>query len=168
MRIYVVRHAAAGQPGSYTNDEERPLTDKGVAQMRLVARGLAALEIDPRAVFSSPLVRARQTADILARALGKKTRVAEADVLAPGHAPAEVVEFLAEEDVDEIAIVGHEPQLGNVVSLMVAGSDEPVVDMKKAAVACVEFEGKVEPGQGCVAWHLVPSVIEALLAGKRK
>ena len=61
-----------------------------------------------------------------------------------------------------MAIVGHEPQLGEVVSLMVVESDEPVVDMKKASVACIDFEGPVVAGQGVVAWHLVPQVVEAL------
>jgi len=163
MRVYVIRHAAAGQAGDYPNDEERPLTRKGIDCMKVVAKGLAKIGVAPKKIYTSPLVRAKQTAEIVRKAVGKSADFEERDELKPGHAPAEVIAFLTDEGIEEAAIVGHEPQLGELVSLMVVESDEPVLDMKKASVACIDFEGPAEPGQGVVAWHLTPAVVSALL-----
>jgi phosphohistidine phosphatase len=164
MKVYVIRHAAAADEADYDRDEERPLTKSGKATMKSVARLLTELAIAPGRIYTSPLLRARETADITAKALGKGGPVEEAGQLAPGHAPVEVVSMLAESGLDEAAVVGHEPQLGKLVSLMVAGSDTPVVDMRKASVACVEFDGPAAAGGGVVAWHIVPEI--ARIMGK--
>jgi phosphohistidine phosphatase len=163
MILYVVRHAAAADREAPKTDAERPLTDEGIARMKTVARGLARIGIVPAAIYTSPLLRARQTAAIVAKALGKGASVKDCDALSPGRDAAEVIEFLRRNPVESAAVVGHEPQLGDLVSLLVAGSAAPVVDMKKAAVSCIEFKGPPAAGKGTILWHLVPAVIEALL-----
>ena len=165
MIVYVVRHAAAAERGAGKPDAERPLTQEGIARMKAVARGLCKVGIAPAVIYTSPLVRARQTADILAKALGKDWEATDCEALAPGHTALEVIEFLAKEGGDEAAIVGHEPQLGEVVALMVTGRPKETVDMKKASVACVQFDGRPAAGGGVILWHIVPSIIEKL-AGK--
>lgn len=166
MRVYVIRHAAAAQRGAYANDNDRPLTGDGIARMKRVAKGLAALGIKPEPIYTSPLVRAKETAQIVAKALGGGAALEEADVLRPGVGASEVVTFLAKAKGDEAAIVGHEPQLGEVVALMVTGKTAPIVDMKKAAACAVDFEGAPAAGKGVIAWHAVPAVFEGLLGKK--
>jgi phosphohistidine phosphatase len=130
--------------------------------MKRVARGLCQIGIAPHVVYTSPLVRARETADILAKALGSGAAVCDCDELAPGHSPKDVLDFLRKQDSAEVAVVGHEPQLGDLVALMITGATKAVVDMKKASAACVEFEAKPAAGRGVLAWHVVPEVIEGL------
>jgi len=162
--LYVVRHAAAADREAHMTDAERPLTGEGVARMKTVARGLARIGIAPAVICTSPALRARETAAIVAKALGKGVCVKDCDALLPGRDAAEVLEFLKRNPVEAAVVVGHEPQLGDLISLVVAGSAAPLVDMKKAAVSCIEFEGPPAAGKGVILWHLVPAVVEALLA----
>lgn len=161
MKIYVIRHAASADEADYDRDEERPLTKPGKATMKSVSRLLVELAIAPGRIYTSPLVRARETADIVAKALGKGASVKEARELAPGRAAVEVVEMLADSGLDEAAVVGHEPQLGRLVSLLVTGADAPVVGMRKSSVACIEFDGPAAAGGGVLAWHITPEIARA-------
>ncbi|MHC4713563.1 MAG: phosphohistidine phosphatase SixA [Planctomycetota bacterium] len=160
MNVYVVRHAAAAPRGDYASDAERPLTEKGVADVELVAAALVSAGVELDAVYASPFVRARQTGDIIAAATG--CPVSLTDGLASGHSAKEVVAVLADLPGESVAIVGHAPQLDEVVALLVTGKSRAVVDMKKGAVACVEFEGKVRAGKGVLAWHVVPKLVKSL------
>lgn len=162
MLVYVVRHAEAAPKQDYPRDEDRPLTKTGAARTKTVAEALEALGASPSTVYTSPLVRARQTAEIIATQLGG-ARLDEVEALGSGHEAREVIEFLAGVDVDEAAVVGHAPQLDEVVSLMISGSLDKTVDMSKASVACVRFDEEVREGRGVLKWHLVPKVVEALL-----
>lgn len=159
MRVYVIRHAAAASREEYDSDFDRPLTKKGIATMKLVAARLASAGIRPERIFTSPLIRAVETAEIVAEALEEKVPVEECDELATGSA-ADVVSLLADTGLDEVAVVGHEPQLGEVVALMVAGNTDEIVDMKKASVACVDFDGSAAAGQGVLAWHVIPKILK--------
>jgi phosphohistidine phosphatase len=163
MIVYVIRHAAAAERGALGSDAERPLTKEGVARMKTVAGALCAIGATPSVIYTSPLVRARQTADIFAKALTGDRPIKECEVLRPGHSPAEVVEFLAKECAGDVAVVGHEPQLGDLVALMVTGRTKEVVDMKKASACCVEFDNRPAAGKGHIVWHLVPGIIERLV-----
>ncbi len=160
MKVYVVRHAAAAPRGDYAVDAERPLTEGGVADVELIAAALVSAGIEIDAVYSSTFVRARQTGDIIAAAMG--CPVSLTDQLASGHSAREVVAALADFPEANVALVGHAPQLDEVVALLVTGKSRAVVDMKKGAVACVEFEGSARSGKGLLAWHLVPKLVKCL------
>ena len=160
MTVYVIRHAAA-ELAHPSGDAARRLTPDGVKRMKKVARALSSIGVRPEIIYTSPLARARETAEIVASALGE-TDVVECEHLAPGHAPASVIDFLRHAKCRSAAVVGHEPQLGELVALMLCGSSRSVVDMKKASVACVEFDGPVGPSKGLLSWHLVPSIVESL------
>jgi len=163
MLVYVVRHSTAAAREAFERDDDRPLTEDGIKKMKAVAKGLCAMGAAPDTVYTSPLVRARQTAEILVKALAGGPVVEDYRALVPGRAARDVMGFLAKQKAKTVAVVGHEPQLGELVSLMVTGGTDETVDMKKAAVSCVEFEGAPAAGEGILLWHIVPSIVDALM-----
>lgn len=116
MRVHLCRHAQAapGEP-----DDLRELTRKGVEQARALAERLAALPEPPTAVLSSPLVRARQTADAIAEALGTTTE--PRDELFPGATVASLRRALAGRQ-GSVAVVGHQPDCSEI-ALALTGRD---------------------------------------------
>jgi phosphohistidine phosphatase len=116
MLVFLVRHAHS-EPGD--PDELRPLSERGQAEARALAERLAAHETPPRLVLSSPLVRARQTAEQLARAVGAETRVEER--LAPG-ATAELLRSSLTGLEGPVAAVAHQPDCSEI-ALALTGSD---------------------------------------------
>src|SRR6267378_844226 len=109
--VYLVRHAIAAERGEeWPDDTRRPLTDIGITRFREVVDGLAWLQVEIDEIFTSPLVRARQTATLLAQGLGNKTSVKTLDAMAPGHSPRQVMNELSRTAKrHRIALVGHEP-----------------------------------------------------------
>jgi phosphohistidine phosphatase len=164
MLIYVIRHAAAEDRHSGMSDRDRALTAEGVSRMKKVANALKHLGIAPGAIYTSPAVRAAETARIVAAALGLCERLKDCDSLLPGRDPVKLLEFISSRGGSEVAIVGHEPQLGEFVALCVSGRAKCAVDVKKSSVCCVEFDGKPAPGGAVILWHLVPSLVEKLMA----
>src|SRR5687767_6164044 len=124
MDFYVFRHGLAEESGpDWPDDEKRPLTAEGKQKTREVAAGLKVLSVMPDAIYTSPLVRARQTAEIVAKELGLLPRVRETANLAPGASAealfAEVREMSP--SADAILVIGHEPDLGYLVSRLATG-----------------------------------------------
>jgi len=157
MRLYFLRHAQAGQ-GNHGDpkDDLRALTPEGIAQMQVAARAMAALGLKPAHIYSSPLVRARQTADIAAKAL--KVKVEERPEVGPGfsiHAVDTLIEGL--NDSDEVMFVGHEPDFSATVSALIGGGE---VMMKKGGLARVDVPIR-RPLRGALVWLIAPKVFEA-------
>ena len=117
VRVFLVRHAKAapGEP-----DELRPLTAVGVEQARELAEQLAAHPQRPALVLTSPLLRARQTAEAIARATGAELRVDAR--LAPGTTATALLDAVAETEEDAVATVGHQPDCSEI-ALALAGLD---------------------------------------------
>jgi phosphohistidine phosphatase len=132
MRLYLVRHADA-EPGE--PDELRPLTAHGRQQARELGAQLAAEGATGAAVVTSPLLRARETAEEIARALGTTAQPDER--LAPG-ATADSVRETAAEHADNAAIVavGHQPDCGRIAAELTSGPEPP---FPKAGVAAIEL-----------------------------
>jgi len=162
MKLYLMRHGLALDlaEAGVTSDAERPLSPKGRKKTRQVARGLAALEVAPGVVASSPLRRAQETADIVAEVLETRTDVCPA--LAPGGDVKDLIEWLEELAEDSVLAVGHMPDLAEMLSYLVSGDARARVEFKKAAVALVQFDGRPRVGAGMLAWLLPPSVLRAL------
>ena len=129
MRLFVVRHAEAA-PGD--PDDLRPLTEAGRATARALGERLA--EQAPTAVISSPLLRARETAEAIARAAGLSAQVDER--LAPGATPFDVRDAAAGRG-ETVVVVGHQPDCGKAVAVL-SGVDEPA--FPPCAHALVELE----------------------------
>src|SRR5262245_18356388 len=118
--IYIVRHAIVAERGpEWPDDTQRPLTERGISRFKDSVAGLKPLDATIDEIFSSPLVRAKQTADILPAGILGHSTVKLLDALAPGHSPAVVMAQLAKAAKRRrIAIVGHEPDLGELAAYL--------------------------------------------------
>ena len=160
MKLLVVRHGAAMEREDFArtgeSDDLRPLTDEGKAEMKLIAAGLRT-EVETLDVLAtSPLVRARQTAEIIAHAyqLGDPEII---DSLVPGASFDEFVSWcsgLGEKKV--IAVVGHEPHLGMLVTWLLAGANASCIRLKKGGACLLEFKFRPERDSGILSWLLTP------------
>ncbi len=167
MDCILVRHGIAVQPDEWEGEEEnRPLTEKGKRRVRQMAEGLAALDCKPTHLFTSPFVRAYDTARLLRAIICPTLKVETCEELAVGAKPERVVTLLHTLPPEAVAVcVGHEPQLGEVVSLLLCGKALPNFPLKKAGAARVVSEGLAGLGQGRLSWWLQPMQLRAL--GKR-
>ena len=138
-RIYIVRHAIAAERGdAYPDDAVRPLTPDGIDRFRQVAKGLAWLDVRVDRILTSPLVRARQTADILADELPGKPQVIETDALVPGATFDELRTHLADfSRCSSVALVGHEPGVGELAARLL-GMRHPLA-FKKGGVCRIRY-----------------------------
>ena len=159
MEVWLLRHAAAEERSESGRDADRALTPEGEKRARAVACGLAALEPSIELVLTSPYRRARETADLAARALGLSRRLRESRALEPGRDPQEVLEEIRAEPAAGILLVGHEPHLGMLLGRLVTGRPLLTLPLKKAAVARVEWDGT---GAGELRALLPPRILERL------
>lgn len=155
MRLYFFRHGIAEDyvPGEV--DSARALTREGSNRTKAMARVLLNVGVKPRRLYTSPLLRARQTADIVAQVLGVKVTVRKA--LAPGFNVEDVATLITGlRNSDDVMFVGHEPDFSTIVSQLIGGGD---VIMKKGGVARVDI-GTQHPPRGALVWLLPPKLID--------
>lgn len=162
MDLLIVRHAIAVERGdpAFDNDDDRPLTPEGIHKFRLAARGLK--EVAPRLdrIISSPLVRARQTAEILREIVSPHRKIEFSDYLVPSGSHAELIAYLGQLNVESAAIVGHEPHLGSFTSYILAGRDNgSFVEYKKGGAGLVTFLSAPAPGTGTLEWLIQPGAL---------
>ena len=155
MILYFLRHGRAEHtPGR--EDFERRLTNEGEAQLRAAAPLWRRLKVRPQVVLTSPLVRAAQTADLLCEGLGTKKRPVEHDRLRPGAGWSDLVQAMADHpSANRVLFVGHQPDLGSAVELLTGAN---AVRLRPGSLACVEFSGTPEAGQGEITWLLDPDL----------
>jgi phosphohistidine phosphatase len=124
MEICFLRHGPAGDPNAWQGDDaERPLTEEGKEQLARVAAGLADLGLVPDLILTSPLLRAGQTAEIVARELGIPERVATEDRLAPGFGRKQLHGILADHPgYPSLMLVGHEPDFSKTAGKLIGGA----------------------------------------------
>lgn len=167
MRLYLVRHAEAceiGEPGIAT-DAARVLTDKGRKQAARAGQALLRLGEAAPQVWSSPLIRARQTAELLAAAWPSPPPVLEVAELGPRFAAARLLARLQRERLPAVLWVGHEPSLGLVLHQFLAGSGAPGLPLGKAGLAALDLEAPAW-GQAELAYYLSRAAIRQLLAAR--
>jgi phosphohistidine phosphatase len=161
--LLLVRHGIAEDATGGMADADRRLTTDGTRKMEGVAIGLRALGVSPEAILSSPLRRAEETALVLQRAILPKKTVETFAPLAPGHDPAEVARALAGHRGDrQLMLVGHQPDLGRLVSHLLSGAEAVQVDFKKGGVAAVEVPSLPPHGPGVLLWMLTPKQLRAI------
>ena len=160
--VYLVRHAIAAERGEdYPDDAKRPLTHNGIARMRKGVRGLRALDLRIDLVCTSPLVRAKQTAEILVEGLKPSPTLQLMPVLAPGGAPPKVGEALAAlRDPKSVALVGHEPDLGEFAAWLL-GARRPL-PLRKGGVCRIDLTGPPAHRAGQLIWLVVPKMLRSL------
>jgi phosphohistidine phosphatase len=160
--LYIVRHAIAAERGEeWPDDSKRPLTEAGVNRFREVVEGLAWLGIDIDEIFTSPLVRAKQTATLLAHGLGNTVSVKTLDALAPGHSPRQVINDLSRAAKNHrIALVGHEPGLGELAAHLIGAARQ--LPFKKGGVCYITIQGLTSRRPGELVWFIPPKVLRRL------
>ena len=160
--IYLVRHGLAEERGdSWPDDAKRPLTDEGISRMRKSVRGLSRLGVTLDVVLTSPLVRARQTAEIVAAGVSPRPSLISAESLAPDGSFAAVVADL-EKHVRKgrIALVGHEPGIGELAARLIGSRH--AIEFKKGAVCRIDLATIPPSGPGDLRWLLTPKIMRAI------
>lgn len=159
MKIYIVRHAYAGESGDprWSDDALRPLTAKGAKRFRRVARRLAELGVAPTAIATSPLVRCGQTAEILQQALPDAPPLVELTALAPGSRLADLLAW-TEEQGGDVAWVGHAPDVSELTAALIGAG--AALRFAKGACAAVEISPPLAPGHGELRWLAPPKLLE--------
>jgi phosphohistidine phosphatase len=162
MDIYIIRHAIAVDRGTpeFTDDSQRPLTDKGKKRMRQIAKGLYALGVDFDLILSSPYVRAKETAEILADVFKTKADIAFSENLIPMGDPDLLISEINEKySVNSIALVGHEPHLTTLISLLVSNNASLDVILKKGGVCRLSADDLHHTRKTTLEWLLTPGIL---------
>lgn len=166
MNLYIVRHAIAvqrGDPDYQDDDSQRPLTDAGRKKMKKIAKGLSQIGVEFDVILSSPYVRARDTAKILANEFGMKREVAFSDnLIPPGNFENLVNEIRDNYDVNSLALVGHEPMLSSLISWLTTGNTDMKVLLKKGGVAFLTADNLYQDGRAALEWLLTPALLVEL------
>ena len=157
--LYLIRHGVAEERGdAWPDDSKRPLTEEGTSRMRKAARGLSRLGIAFDIVLTSPLVRARQTAEIVAGGLDPRPSLVNVESLTPGGSYAAVVADLEKHSrKTRIALVGHEPKIGELTAKMI-GSRHPI-EFKKGAICRIDVEQLPPTGPGDLRWLMTTKIL---------
>jgi len=164
MDLLIIRHAIAfdRDRNRWREDAERPLSPAGIRRARKAAAGLKELTKRPQRLLTSPLIRARQTAQILTEVAGWPV-AQEVPELSPGEPALAVLALLAKDRGKLTAVVGHQPGLGSLLAACLLGGGGALpIEMKKNAVACVSFDGAPRPGRAALKWLATPRMLRAL------
>ncbi|HSK08565.1 MAG TPA: phosphohistidine phosphatase SixA [Vicinamibacterales bacterium] len=157
--LYLVRHALAEERGdAWPDDDLRPLSAKGVHRFRRVASALAALDVRVDRVLSSPLVRARQTAEILAEHLAGPPEIVELPALRPDSEFEDVRPGLEQFSADQcLIIVGHEPCIGQMAARLL-GLRHPL-EFRTGAVCRIDVDTIPPAAPGDLRWFAPPKLL---------
>lgn len=156
MILYIIRHAEAVEGSSTLRDESRYLTEKGRATTAQMSCRIGKYGPKPRLTIASPLTRAVQTAEILAAKACRKNVVVASELLLPGADISELVKHIIGcDDAKCVMLVGHEPQLGSLVSTLLGRDDQSIV-LKKGACVALKLDPDEEYKTADFLWYLTP------------
>lgn len=160
MPLYFLRHGDAVESPHF-HDTQRPLSEAGKRQIQTVARFLRGSRHELDLILSSPLVRARDTAEIIRDALNLPA-VITTDTLTADASVRELLGFINGQRSHALLLVGHEPQLSSAISVLTGGDDHFRVEMRKASLARVETEFPVKKGHAVLSWLVTVAQMEFL------
>jgi len=163
MELYLIRHADAAPlgEGGITADEDRPLTDKGREQLKALASGLKRFGVILDTIMTSPLVRAKQTAEGVLENWGSPApSLHMVDELAPQGNRRKLAKELRRHGEGSIALVGHEPDLSQFAGWLI-GSRKSRLELAKGGVAHVHFDNGVGKAEGVLKWLALPEWLNA-------
>ena len=164
MDLLIVRHAIAfdRDRNRWRDDGERPLSPAGIRRARKAAAGLKKFAPRPQRLLTSPLVRARQTAQILTDVAGWPAAQVTPE-LSPGEPALAILELLSRDRSKLTAVVGHQPDLGHLLGACLLGRGGALpIELKKNAVACVSFSGRPRAGHATLRWLATPKMLRSL------
>ena len=153
MRIYFLRHGIAEERGTGKPDSERQLTAEGIQKLKAGAKYFEALGVEPAVVYTSPLIRAHQTAEIVAKHLACPMEIKRE--LSPGFDNMDLGNLLRDHRDEAIMVVGHEPDFSYTINRIISGGD---IKMKKGGLARVDLITRA-PLRGILVWLLPPRVL---------
>jgi phosphohistidine phosphatase len=169
MNLYLLRHGIAVDPSvpDFAKDAERPLTPKGKRRLRQIAEAMGALKISFDLILSSPYVRAKQTAEIVAKVLKRRKKLKFTDELMPGGNPKSLIQQLNDlhPKPKSILLVGHEPYLSKLIALLTAGNTNMEIDLKKGSLCKLETDSLRYASCATLVCLLAPRHL-ALMTGK--
>jgi len=164
MNIFILRHGIASDPGEdglpkKLPDAERPLSTKGKQRLGEVTWAMRKMELEFDAVLASPLLRTRQTAQMVTEALGWKHKVILSDHLAPEGSPKSLIEQVngLHAPVKNVLVVGHEPYLSRLIALLTTGGTTALIDLRKGGLARLDVEKELRYARcATFRWLLTP------------
>ncbi len=168
MKLFLIRHGIASQRlgGAVMNDSQRPLTEEGVAETRLVASAIRKLGIKPDLILASPLVRAQQTAEIFADVIGIPHSLQTCEALSPGGTASDLYKALkGHKALESVFLVGHEPDMGRLAATLLWAGPELDIPFKKAGICRIDISSLPPTAPGTLKWFITPK-LALLMAGK--
>ena len=162
LELYLIRHGVAAERGDkYPDDSKRPLTADGLTALRKEVKALVKLGVTFDHIISSPLVRTRQTAEVFSQGLPSKPPVSFSDALAPAGSTAAVVQELSKHmRKGSIALVGHEPNIGELAARLVGA--RAAFEFRKGAICRIDFEVFPPKGVGHLQWFATPKMLRKI------
>lgn len=163
--IFLMRHGIAADlgVGGVIRDADRPLTPEGRAKLQVLAEGMRRLDLKFNIIFTSPLLRARQTAEVVADVLELQHKVKVLESLAPGKSligaesgKAELFIEMGAHSFARALLVGHQPDLSELTSFMLTGNRNLNVEFKKGGLCAIEMTSIPPRGPGLLRWLLQP------------
>jgi phosphohistidine phosphatase len=164
MQLLVVRHGIAEDRETWAprDDALRPLTEDGKKKMKEAAKGLRALVPRLDLLATSTLTRAVQTAMILSKVYDK-SEPAKTDALTPGQHPPAFAAWLRTQAAHKtVAVVGHEPGLGTIVSWLTAGIERSFLELGKGGACLLDLGERIDGGEAMLLWVLRPNHLRKL------
>ena len=164
MDLFILRHGKAGQSPDGGNEAARVLTADGMAEIKKVARWMQSKKYEFSVIATSPLARAYETAEIIARSLDQQDRLTIWDELAPGGDRGEVCRRVAQYgEQASVLLVGHEPALSMLISTIISGDDDSSIILAKGGLAKIRNYSCINRPSGDLQWLLTPRQ----MAGRR-
>jgi phosphohistidine phosphatase len=166
MNIFILRHGIAVERGTegFEKDSERPLTDKGKRQLRKSAAAMKRLKLRFDLILSSPYVRARQTAEIVADELKLKKHLKLSDALKSENHPETMIGEMSrlKPKPENLLLVGHEPYLSHLISQLVSGNGDLALDFKKGGLCKLEIQKLDGASSAQLVWLLTPKLMKEM------
>jgi phosphohistidine phosphatase len=163
MEIYILRHGIAVERGTrgYDKDSDRPLTKEGQEKMHQIAAVFASMDLQLDLILSSPYLRAKQTAKIVAEAVGIDVTYSES--LEPDGNARDLTAEINDEKPQRVMLVGHEPGLSQLISVLIAGTADGNIELKKGGLAKLTTE-RLKFGQcATLNWLFTPKQLRSML-----
>ena len=163
MRLFLLRHGIAEPGTSQLRDFDRALTPEGRAELDIIGHALRRLDVAPRLILTSPLVRARETAELVASVLGATVEIA--DQLSSGATFDQFLDLLRRfAAADALMLVGHEPDFSAAAARWIGAHGDALV-LKKAGLIRIDLDGRNPGKHGWLRWLLTPRQLRLIGAG---
>jgi phosphohistidine phosphatase len=162
MEIYILRHGIAAERATsgHKKDSDRPLTLEGEDKMRQIAEAILSMELKFDLILSSPFKRAEQTANIVASELDEEVTFTE--FLEPDGNALELIAEINDEKPQRVLLVGHEPYLSQLISVLTTGGSDAAIELKKGGL-CKLTTDKLTFGRcATLNWLLTPKILREL------